>query len=106
LVPFYPSENSVYVEGEMSTPTEIQGEVPQGSTLLLTLYIMHINETPQNVRRFYVALFADDTCLYSTDRKEGYVLGKLQRGLNHIETLCESCNIKINEDKPRAVYFS
>jgi hypothetical protein len=29
-----------------------------------------------------LALFADDTCLYATDRKEGYVLRKIQRGLN------------------------
>jgi hypothetical protein len=29
-----------------------------------------------------LVLFADDTCLYATERKEGYVLRKLQRGLN------------------------
>jgi hypothetical protein len=34
---------------------------------------------------------------YATDRKEVYVLRKLQRGLSAIETWCEGCNIKINE---------
>jgi hypothetical protein len=33
----------------------------------------------------YLALFADDTFLYSTDREEGYVLRKLQRGLTAME---------------------
>jgi hypothetical protein len=49
---------------------------------------------------------ADDTCLYATERKEGYVLRKLQRGLNAIETWCDRWNIKINEDKTQAIYFS
>jgi hypothetical protein len=34
------------------------------------------------------------------------VLRKLQRGLNALEEWCEKWNIKINEDKTRAVYFS
>jgi hypothetical protein len=33
----------------------------------------------------YLALFADDTCLYATDRKEGFVVRKLQRGLSSME---------------------
>jgi hypothetical protein len=43
----------------------------------------------------YLGLFADDTYIYATDRKEGYVLRKLQRGLSAIETWCERWNIKI-----------
>jgi hypothetical protein len=51
-------------------------------------------------------LFADDTCVYATDRKEGYVLRKLQRDLDIFETWWERCNIEINEDKTPAFYFS
>jgi hypothetical protein len=40
------------------------------------------------------------------DRKEGYVLRNLQRGLSAIETWCERWNIRINEDKTQAIYFS
>jgi hypothetical protein len=32
-----------------------------------------------------LALFADDTCLYATERKEGYVLRKLQCGQSSVE---------------------
>jgi hypothetical protein len=42
----------------------------------------------------------------ATDRKEGYVLRKLQRGLSAIETWCERWNIKINKDKTQAIYFA
>jgi hypothetical protein len=54
----------------------------------------------------HLALFADDTCQYATDRKVGYIVRKLQRGLNSMVAWYESWNIKINEDRTRAIYFS
>jgi hypothetical protein len=66
----------------MSTP-RMQVGVPQGSVLsppLLNMYIL-VNDTPQTIG-VHPALFADDTCLYATERKEDYVLRKLQHGLN------------------------
>jgi hypothetical protein len=93
----------VSVEGEMSTPREIQAGVPQGSVLSPTLYTVYINDAPQNPG-VPLALFADDTCIYTTDRKEGYVLRKLQRP--SVGSWCEHWNIKINEDKTLAIYFS
>jgi hypothetical protein len=70
-----------------------------------TLYNLYINDTPQTIG-VNLALFADDTCLYATERKEGYVLRKVQRGLNSTSTWCERWNIKINEEKTQAIYFS
>jgi hypothetical protein len=81
----------VWVEGELSTPRDIQAGVPQGSVLSLTLYSLYINDTPQ-MPGVYLGIFADGTCTYATDHKEGYVLRKLQRGLSAIET--------------QAIYFS
>jgi hypothetical protein len=79
--------------------------IPQGSVLSPTLYNLYINDTPQTIG-INVALFVDDTCLYATERKEGYVLRKVQRGLNSMLAWCERWNIKINEDKTQAIYFS
>jgi hypothetical protein len=93
------------VEGEISTPREIQAGVPQGSVLSPTLYSLYINNAPQSPG-VYLALFADDTYMYSTDRKEGYVLRKLLRGLTSMESWCERWNIKINEDKTQTIYLS
>jgi hypothetical protein len=81
----------VLVESEMSTPRDIKAWVPKGSVLSSTLYSIYINDTPQTPV-VCVGLFAGD------DRKEGYVLRKLQRGLGVTEMLCELWNIKINED--------
>jgi hypothetical protein len=96
---------TVSVEGEMSTPKYMQAGVPQGSVLSITLYNLYINDTHQTPG-VNLALFADDTCLYATDRKQGYVLRKIQRVLNSMATRCEPWNIKINEDKTRAIYFT
>jgi hypothetical protein len=81
----------------MSTPRYMQAGLPQGSVLSPTLYSLYINDTPQTPG-VNLALFADDTCLYGTDCKEGYVLRKIQRGLDSIEAWCKHWNIRINED--------
>jgi hypothetical protein len=66
----------VSVEGEMSTPREMQVGVPQGSVLSPTLYNIYVNDPP-HTPGVYLALFAEDTCLYTTDRKEGLIVRKL-----------------------------
>jgi hypothetical protein len=73
----------------------IRQGVQQGSVMSPTLYSVYINDTPQTPG-VYLGLFADDTCIYATDRKEDYVLRKLQRGLSATETWYERWNIKIN----------
>jgi hypothetical protein len=89
----------------MSTPRSMQAGVPQGSILSPTLYNLYINDTPQTPD-VNLALFVDDTCLYETDSKEGYVLRKIQRVLDSMAASCKHWNIKINEDKTRAIYFT
>jgi hypothetical protein len=68
----------------------------QGSTLSPALYTIYINGTPQTSGT-YPGLFADDTCIYVRDCKEGYVSRKLQQGISATETWCDHLNIKVNE---------
>jgi hypothetical protein len=94
------------VEGTMSSPRDIcTSRMSQGSILSPTLYIIYLNDTPQTPG-VYIGLFADGTCLYATDPKEGCVHRSLQQGLSAIETRCERWHIKSNEDKMQAIYFS
>jgi hypothetical protein len=96
---------SVSIEGEVSTPGEMWARVPQGSVPSPPLFNIYINEVPKT-HGVYLALFADDICLYATDRKEVFVVRILQRGLSSMETWCVCWNIKINEDKIQGICFS
>jgi hypothetical protein len=93
------------VDGELSTPRDIQAGVPQGLVLSPILYSLYINDTPQTPA-VYLALFTNDTCIYTIDRKEVYVPRKLQRSHTSMESWCEHWNIKINEDNTQVIYFS
>jgi hypothetical protein len=89
----------------MSTPREMQAEVPQGSALSPTLYNIYVNDPPQT-QGVHLALFADDTFLYATDRKDNFIVRKLQRGPSSVEAWYERWNIKINEEKTQGINFS
>jgi hypothetical protein len=94
---------TVSVEGEMSTPRETRAGVSQGSVLSCTLYNMYINDAPRTPG-VYLVLFAEYTCLYATNRKEGFVIRKFQRGLSSMVASCERWNTKINEDKTQGTH--
>jgi hypothetical protein len=88
----------------MFAPREMRAGAPPGSVLSFTLCNMYINDVTQ-IPDCYLALFADDTCLYATDHKEGFVIRKIRCGLSSMETWCEPWNIKNNEDKTQRIYF-
>jgi hypothetical protein len=89
---------SVSVEGEMSTPKD------NASRDAARFRFVPYTVQSQTIG-VHLALFSDDTCLYATKRKEGYVL-KLQRGLNSMAEWSKRWKIKINEDNTQAIYFS
>jgi hypothetical protein len=95
----------VSVEDELSSPRKVASGVPQGSFLDPVLYSLYINYAPA-APRIHLALFADDTCVYATEKHERRVLNKLQRGLTAVGSRCQRSNIKINEAKTQAIYFS
>jgi hypothetical protein len=68
--------------------------MPQGSALsptLLNTYV-YINDTPQPIGG-HLAIFADDICLYATERKEGYILRKFQWALNSMAEWSKRWNV-------------
>jgi hypothetical protein len=79
--------------------------VPQCSVCVPILYSQYINGAPA-VTATYLALFADDTCIYATENHKRPVLCNLQRGLTAVTSLYERWNMKISERNAQAIYFS
>jgi hypothetical protein len=88
----------VLVEGKLSTPRKIAAGVSQGSVLAPVLYSLYITDAP-TTRGTHLALFAEDTCLYATEKLEHHVLRKLQCRLTDANSWCEHWNIRINKRK-------
>jgi hypothetical protein len=79
--------------------------LPQGSVLVPVLYSLYINDDPVSPGT-HLALSADDTCIYATEKHERCVLCWLQQGLPAVNFWCECWNMKINEGKTQTIYFS
>jgi hypothetical protein len=93
------------VESKLSTLRDIEAGVPHVSVLYPTFYTLYINDNHQTLR-VSLGLIVNDACVYATDRKESYILRKLQRGLRVVETRCELFNMKMNEDEIQDTYCS
>ena len=61
-----PSQNAV-LDAQASDPVPVLSGVPQGSVLGLVLFLIFINDFPENIRSS-VRLFADDCVLYRSIR--------------------------------------
>ena len=72
----------VVLNGTSSHWTRVKSDVPQGSDLGPLLFILHINNLPDNVT-CGIKLFADDTKIYSTIKDISDTLG-LQKNLDMI----------------------
>ena len=66
----------------ISQPNVLNTRVPQGSTLVLLLFLIYINDLPL-ISNFSTRLFADDTCLIMTD--------------SNLKLLNKKVNIEINK---------
>jgi hypothetical protein len=95
----------VSIEGELSSLRKKAAEVRQGSVLAPVLYSLYINDASA-AAGIHLALFADDTCIYATEKYEHRVFSKLQRGLTAVGSWYQRWNINISQEKTHAVYFS
>ncbi|CAH2037194.1 unnamed protein product, partial [Iphiclides podalirius] len=93
------------VEGVCSTTHPVRAGVPQGSVLGPFLFTLYTNDMPR-VKDVELALFADDTCIYTTGRTPELIHRRLQAAAITIGDWFRQWRIEINPAKSAAVLFA
>ena len=88
----------VTIHGEISRPIPVLSGVPQGSILGPLLFLVYVNDLPENTTSSSVALFADDTKCYRAIRTTEDVK-HLQCDLEIINEWCRTWRMNLNQSK-------
>ena len=84
--------------GYTSSKKTLEEGLPQGSPLSCTLFLIYINDLPQQLK-VSKAMFADDLVIWTTDKYPILAKAKLQRDLHMLHAYCNLWKLKINSKK-------
>lgn len=99
---------SVVLDGQCSQTYSISSGVPQGSILGPTLFLMFINDLPDNLICELV-IYADDSTLYSClDMKSGNqeridLVNSLESDLSQVSAWAEQWHVALNSEKTKVL---
>ena len=79
--------------------------VPQGSVLGPLFYIIYANDLTKCVVDCEMALYADDTVLYTAQNNFDHSVRKLQGDLDRLSLWCAANGIKMNTSKTKVMVF-
>ena len=94
----------VVVDGEESTEVPVTSGVPQGSVLGPILFLLYINDLPDNIKS-QVRLFADDTAVYLTinTKSDGTTL---QTDLDTMQAWEKKWDMSFNPSKCQVMHIT
>ena len=79
--------------------------VPQGSVLGPLFYIIYANDVARVIKNCSVAMYADDTVLYTANTDFTVSLAKMQEDVKSLSIWCEINGISMNVDKTCTMLF-
>lgn len=79
--------------------------LPQGACLSPTLYNVYTYDIP-TINDCHLALFADDTALYTSHRLAGRITKSLENGIKKLHNYYKKWKIKLNETKTQVKFFT
>ena len=94
----------VLANGTMSDSRKVKQGVPQGSTLGPLFYILYANDIPNKVTS-KIALYADDTALYSSSMNPNTITRNLQKDMDSLAQWCSENDLTINASKTKVMLF-
>ena len=107
LISSFLSDRSLQVNvgSEKSHRVTMKAGTPQGSCLSPLLYIILVNDIPQNDNAS-VGQFADDICLWTNAYSFRGSQNRLQKAVNELESWCRKWRIKLNGSKSNLIFFN
>lgn len=104
---FLSNRNShVLLNGAASASYETPAGVPQGSVLSPTLYNLYTSDLKFPINGCELALFADDTAIYTSAKNPNKIIKKLIESADYLTSYCNKWKIKLNTAKTQAVFFT
>jgi hypothetical protein len=102
----YLSGRSFYInlDGIKSSTKNIEAGVPQGSLLGPVLFNIYINDIPEDLKTS-LAVYADDTAVYSSSFKSQVAFNNIQIHANKIDTWCKLWLLQVNASKCETILF-
>ena len=95
----------VYANGVYSPYQKITQGVPQGSVLGPLFYIIYANDIVDVIKKCKIALYADDTVLYTSNVNYDRAVDNLQEDIRSLNTWCQNNGILANTDKTKVMVF-
>jgi len=98
----------VRVGASLSSRRKLDNGTPQGSPLSPLLFLIMINDLPEQLPDVEVSLFADDSAIYKSSGKKqlDQTTDKLQRSLDAVQAWCDKWGFKMSATKTVCVLFA
>ncbi|CAB4022776.1 RNA-directed DNA polymerase from mobile element jockey-like, partial [Paramuricea clavata] len=97
-------EQVCFVNGTMSTPRNLVCGVPQGSILGPLLFLLYINDLPNNLKNTIPCLYADDTQIFSSANDYQHLVFNLNSDLNNISQWLKQNKLQHHSSKTKVMY--
>ena len=96
----------VKVGNALSRKYLLENGTAQGSIISPLLFLLMINDLPENLQDVESSLFADDSCVFKSGRNLNHIKKIIQENLKKISDWCNLWGFKISLDKTVAVVFT
>ena len=98
-------DQRVFANGIYSSALTVTQGVPQGSVLGPLFYIIYANDLTQIIKNCHIALYADDTVLYTANKDFGKSVLNLQQDIDLLSKWSYNNGIKANTEKTKVMVF-
>ena len=95
----------VLANGVCSPFLPITQGVPQGSVLGPLFYIVYANDLTNIIKNCEIALYADDTVLFTASKSFDCSMQKMQSDLDSLSVWCDKNGIMVNTEKSKVMVF-